>query len=291
MQKSRSLVFIAAGISVVVLIAAGVASYTAVKTLSDASDRLVRSQEISIALEQTLSSLRDAETGQRGYLLTGRQAYLEPYAAAVASVNQRLARLRSLGDVDLFAQHSLQELEQSARAKMDELARTIALREGGRPQAALQVVLTDEGKLSMDRIRQITELMQGQEAMHYKEYLDRERSARTLSLWSGGTVSVLAIALRLQGHQVEVVHDGAEALRRLAQLRPQFALIDIGMPNVNGYEVARRARAEPWGASIGLIALTGWGQEQDRQEALDAGFDHHLVKPVDTAVLMQLLVE
>ena len=707
MQKSRSLVFIAAGISVVVLIAAGGASYTAVKTLSDASDRLVRSKEISIALEQTLSSLRDAETGQRGYLLTGRQAYLEPYAAAVASVNQRLARLRSLGDVDLFAQQSLQELEQSARAKMDELARTIALREGGQPEAALQVVLTDEGKLSMDRIRQITELMQGQEALHYREYLDRERSARTLSLWSGGTVSVLAIALlallgfivrrdttkiraseehlaitlrsigdaviatdatgnvtlmnpvaesltrwpaaaargepldgvfriineesrltvespvakvlreggivglanhtllvrrdgtevpiedsgapildkdgqmlgvvlvfrdasreraaeramleadrrkdeflatlahelrnplapirqaakvarapaatqaqvhwahdvierqvqnmarllddlldisritrgtleirkeplelhaiieaamemarpaiearshnltveyprttmlyadplrlaqvianlltnaakytnphgqirvsghgdgrelilqvsdngigisaemiprvfemfvqvksaldksegglgiglalargltrlhggsltahsaglglgstftlrlpiyqeaatepvddasaavatsvparriliaddnvdsaeslamllRLQGHQVEVVHDGAEALRRLEELRPQLALIDIGMPRINGYEVARRTRAAPWGASIRLFALTGWGQEQDRQEALDAGFDHHLVKPVDTVVLMQRLVE
>ena len=705
MQKSRSLVFIAAGISVVVLIAAGGAAYTAVKTLSDASDRLVRSKEISIALEQTLSSLRDAETGQRGYLLTGRQAYLEPYAAAVASVNQRLARLRSLDDVDLLAQQSLRELEQSARVKMDELARTIALRDGGQPEAALQVVLTDQGKLSMDRIRQITELMQGQEALHYKEYLDRERSARTLSLWSGGTVSVLAIALlallgfivrrdtakiraseehlaitlrsigdavistdatghvtlmnpvaesltrwpataargesldvvfriineesrltvespvakvlreggivglanhtllvrrdgtevpiedsgapildkdghmigvvlvfrdasreraaehamleadrrkdeflatlahelrnplapirqaakvarapaatqaqvhwahdvierqvrnmarllddlldvsritrgtleirkeplelqaiieaaieiarpaiearshsltaeyprstmlyadplrlaqvianlltnaakytnphgqirvsghsdgrelilqvsdngigistemlprifemfvqvksaldksegglgiglalakgltqlhggsltahsaglglgstftlrlpiyqetatepvddasaaaatsvaaqriliaddnvdsaeslamllRLQGHQVEVVHDGEEALRRLEELRPQFALIDIGMPKINGYEVARRTRAAPWGAAIKLFALTGWGQEQDRQEALDAGFDHHLVKPVDTALLMQSL--
>ena len=97
--------------------------------------------------------------------------------------------------------------------------------------------------------------------------------------------------LRLQGHQVEVVHDGVEALRRLEELRPQFALIDIGMPKINGYEVARRTRAAPWGASIRLFALTGWGQEQDRQEALDAGFDHHLVKPVDTGALMQKLVE
>ena len=99
----------------------------------------------------------------------------------------------------------------------------------------------------------------------------------------------LAMLLRLQGHQVDVVHDGVEALRRLAELRPQFALVDIGMPKINGYEVARRARAEPWGASISLIALTGWGQEQDRREALEAGFDYHLVKPVDIETLVQRL--
>src|SRR6185295_19510159 len=93
----------------------------------------------------------------------------------------------------------------------------------------------------------------------------------------------------LQGHQVDVVHDGVEAVRRLAELRPQFALVDIGMPKINGYEVARRTRAEPWGATISLIALTGWGQEQDRREALEAGFDHHLVKPVDIEVLVQRL--
>jgi CheY-like chemotaxis protein len=101
----------------------------------------------------------------------------------------------------------------------------------------------------------------------------------------------LAMLLELQGHQVEVVHDGASALRRLEEIRPEFALLDIGMPEVNGYEVARRTRAQPWGATIKLIALTGWGQEQDRREALEAGFDDHLVKPVDTGLLMQRLVD
>ena len=97
--------------------------------------------------------------------------------------------------------------------------------------------------------------------------------------------------LRLEGHEVEVVHDGVEAVRKLEGFRPQFALIDIGMPKINGYEVARRARAEQWGASVQLIALTGWGQEQDRREALEAGFNHHLVKPVDMAILLQKLSE
>ena len=84
--------------------------------------------------------MRDAETGQRGYLLTGRPAYLQPYAAAVASVNQRLATLRALGDDDPIARQRLAELERSVRAKMEELARTIALREAGQSEAALQVV-------------------------------------------------------------------------------------------------------------------------------------------------------
>jgi len=101
----------------------------------------------------------------------------------------------------------------------------------------------------------------------------------------------LAMLLRLEGHEVEVVHDGVEAVRRLEGFRPQFALIDIGMPKINGYEVARRTRAERWGASMQLIALTGWGQEQDRREALEAGFNHHLVKPVDMAILLQKLSE
>jgi CheY-like chemotaxis protein len=105
------------------------------------------------------------------------------------------------------------------------------------------------------------------------------------------SASSLALLLRLQGHQVDVVHDGIEALQRLEALRPEFALVDIGMPNINGYEVARRIRAAAWGASIRLIALTGWGQEQDRREALDCGFDHHLVKPVDPDLLMRKLAE
>ena len=197
MQKSRSLVFLAAGISVCVLIAAGVAAFLAVKTLSDASDQLVRSKEISIALEQTLSSLRDAETGQRGYLLTGRPTYLAPYREAVATVNQQLDTLQSLSVDDATARARFAELEQSARTKMEELAQTIAMRDAGQSEAALQMVLTDQGKRTMDHIRTLTEQMQAQESRRYAEYLARERSARTLSLWSGTTVSVLAIVLLL----------------------------------------------------------------------------------------------
>ena len=264
MQKSRSLVVLAAGISVVVLIAAGVAAFLSVKTLSDASDQLVRSKEISIALEQALSSLRDAETGQRGYLLTGRPAYLAPYAAAVATVNQQLDSLRSLSAADPTAGARFAEIEQSARIKMDELARTIALHDAGQSQAALQVVLTDEGKSTMDRIRQLTEQMQSEEGKRYEEYLGRERSARTLSLWSGGTVSILAIALlALLGFIVR---------RDTAKVRASEEHLAITLRSIGDAVIATDAR--------GLITLmnpvaesvTGWRAVDARGASLDAVF-------------------
>jgi len=92
-------------------------------------------------------------------------------------------------------------------------------------------------------------------------------------------VEVLAELLRLHGHRVEVAHDGHEAARLAERLRPGVLVLDIGMPGLNGYEVARQVRAQPWGADALLIAATGWGQEEDRRKALEAGFDLHFTKP------------
>jgi len=95
--------------------------------------------------------------------------------------------------------------------------------------------------------------------------------------------------LEMAGHDVRVVHDGRAALSVAEAFRPDTVLLDIGMPQLNGYQVAQALRQEPWGASITLIALTGWGQESDRQRATDAGFDRHLTKPVDPDALESLI--
>jgi CheY-like chemotaxis protein len=87
--------------------------------------------------------------------------------------------------------------------------------------------------------------------------------------------------LEAHGHQVRVVHDGAQALEAAAQFEPDIAFLDIGMPKIHGYELARRLRAQPRTARCVLVAVTGWGQEDDRRRAREAGFDRHLVKPVD----------
>jgi signal transduction histidine kinase len=99
----------------------------------------------------------------------------------------------------------------------------------------------------------------------------------------------LATLLQLSGHEVYTAANGAVALESAEQNRPEVALLDIGMPKLDGYEVARRIRAQPWGQRITLVALTGWGQDSDRRRSQEAGFDSHLVKPLDLDKLTDLL--
>jgi CheY-like chemotaxis protein len=98
----------------------------------------------------------------------------------------------------------------------------------------------------------------------------------------------LAAVLRTMGHEVFVVHEGRTALAELAKIRPDIALLDIAMPGMSGYELARQMRARLGGA-VRIVALTGFGLAEDRARAIEAGFDHHIVKPADTAFLRSLL--
>ncbi|MFO1065990.1 MAG: ATP-binding protein [Pirellulales bacterium] len=99
----------------------------------------------------------------------------------------------------------------------------------------------------------------------------------------------LALMMRMLGHETRTAHDGLEALDQAAEFRPDVVLLDIGMPRLNGYDTARRMRETEWGRSCFLIALTGWGQEEDRRRSREAGFDAHLIKPVDPAALESML--
>jgi signal transduction histidine kinase len=101
----------------------------------------------------------------------------------------------------------------------------------------------------------------------------------------------LATLLALSGHEVYKAEDGSDALETAERCRPDVALLDIGMPRTNGYEVARQIRSQPWGRGMVLVALTGWGQESDRRRSHEAGFDNHLTKPVDPQVLDELLAK
>lgn len=99
----------------------------------------------------------------------------------------------------------------------------------------------------------------------------------------------LAWALELQGHDVLTAHDGPAALRAVEKHRPSVVLLDIGLPGMDGYEVARRLRDRADGRGMLLVALTGYGRDEDRARALEAGFDRHFVKPVALAELHALL--
>ena len=99
----------------------------------------------------------------------------------------------------------------------------------------------------------------------------------------------LAMMLRLAGHETETAHDGLQAIAVAERFRPDAMLLDIGLPLLNGYEVCRRIRQQPWGAGLLMVAVTGWGQDEDRERSKEAGFDTHVVKPVDPTAIMKML--
>jgi signal transduction histidine kinase/CheY-like chemotaxis protein len=101
----------------------------------------------------------------------------------------------------------------------------------------------------------------------------------------------LRILLETMGHEVHVVHDGEAAVAAAERWQPDLVIMDLGMPRLNGFDAARQIRRQPWGQNLILVALTGWGQEEDQRRSREVGFDHHFTKPVDAAVLESLLSE
>jgi CheY-like chemotaxis protein len=99
----------------------------------------------------------------------------------------------------------------------------------------------------------------------------------------------LATLLELAGYELHVAHDGEQALAVAEACRPDVVLLDIGLPKLSGYDVCRGFRQQAWGQQMTVIALTGWGQDQDRRRTTEAGFNHHLVKPADPTALLKML--
>ncbi|HVF34997.1 MAG TPA: ATP-binding protein [Candidatus Saccharimonadia bacterium] len=99
----------------------------------------------------------------------------------------------------------------------------------------------------------------------------------------------LAAMLSIMGNETRTAYDGLDGVRAVEEFRPDVVLLDIGLPKLNGYEACRHIRGQPWGKELVLIAVTGWGQDEDRRRSREAGFDHHMVKPVEPHALMKLL--
>lgn len=99
----------------------------------------------------------------------------------------------------------------------------------------------------------------------------------------------LAMMLSMMGHDTRTAHDGEVAVTTAEAFRPQVVLLDIGLPKLNGYEVAQRIRQQEWGTSMFLVAVTGWGQDEDRQRSEDVGMNLHMVKPVEPSALDRML--
>jgi PAS domain S-box-containing protein len=103
------------------------------------------------------------------------------------------------------------------------------------------------------------------------------------------SADTLSMMLTMMGNEVRTANDGLEAVKLAEEFRPDVVMLDIGMPKLNGYEACRRIREQPWTKDVVFLAMTGWGQDEDRRRSQEAGFDHHIVKPVDFVVLEKLL--
>jgi CheY-like chemotaxis protein len=103
------------------------------------------------------------------------------------------------------------------------------------------------------------------------------------------SATALAMLLQAHGHVSHVAHDGQQACESAEDLRPDVILLDLSLPDLSGFDVCRHIRAQAWTTAPFIVAMTGWAQESDRERTRDAGFDLHLVKPLDPEALLQLL--
>lgn len=170
------------------------------------------------------------------------------------------------------------------------LARGLVEMHGGRIEARSEGL--GRGATFVLRLPVLSELPSAAPQPDQHESLGSVRPQRILIADDNrDVVESLALLLELTGYRVEKAYDGLQAVETAERCRPDLVLLDIGMPNLDGYEACRRIRQQPWGRDMLLVALTGWGQEDDRRRSERAGFNSHLVKPVERSDLLRLLAE
>ena len=183
---------------VLVMLASIWLSYGATRTLIENERRVLHTQEVISELNETLSAVKDAETGQRGFLLTGADKYLEPYNKAVSGIEDHLKRIDDLTDDGSIQDQNLKVLRQKVGAKFAELDETIRLRQQSGVAAALQIVLSDRGREAMDDIRKIVGSMQDEEARALEaRTVESEKSATQaeVTFWLTGLLSIAMLGL------------------------------------------------------------------------------------------------
>lgn len=158
------------------------------------------------------------------------------------------------------------------------------------------VEVSSEGRNRGSEFRVRLPIVEGDAAQPHDQQAEQSRTAtahvsrKVLVVDDNqAAADMLALVVKSQGYEVRTARDGHEAVEMAAEFRPHVVLMDLGMPRMSGYEAARVIRQQPGSDEILLVALTGWGQEEDKQRTKDAGFDHHLVKPAEPAELQRLL--
>ena len=269
-------------LAAVVIIA--VLSFTSLKSTASSADSLTKTVELMGQLQAALSTLKDAETGQRGYLLSGRDDYLEPYITAKAAIGPQFAALHKSSDDNPVQRPRLEKLQSLADAKMAELADTIALRQAGKTDEAMALVLTDRGKDLMDRIRTVVDDMLATERRLIGVRTDEWHAAATTSfvVTVGGSMVLLiliivAAVLAARDHRARQRESWLRAgqMGLSAQMQGDQPLDKLG-GNIVAF------LAEFLGASVGAIFIAEAGvYRRFGGFALPAAADVDMLRPGD----------
>ena len=186
------------GLAIILLVIMAASSYRAIQQFIETSRWVEHTHEVLTRIENVLSTLKDAETGQRGYLLTGIEEYLEPYHGAVARIEEQIKQLRDLTSDNPRQQRRILLLAQKVTAKQDELQKTIEARRGKSFETALAIVKANHGKKVMDEIRQIVAEMEREEYTLLERRTAESRTNGQHLMWfiiGGGLLSLVILAL------------------------------------------------------------------------------------------------
>jgi PAS domain S-box-containing protein len=248
-----------------------VLTYTNLGTVADRGRRVGRTRQVIAEVRRILLLLTDAETGQRGYLLTGREDYLEPYRHAIAEVAGTLDRLAALTATDPRQQERLRALRRLAAAKLSELERTIVLRQDRGLDAALAVVRTEQGKRLMDAIRDTAGALEddaeaGLERQETASRLAIQRTVATFSLATTVAIALLLAVISLKRRDDDRLARSAEAVRR------SESWLATTLASIGDAVIATDARGHVRFLNPAAEALTGWPQAEAAGQPIETVF-------------------
>lgn len=261
-----------AGIMVAVLLINAVVSYRATGTLVNNEHRVSHTYQVLTELEVTLSTVKDAETGERGYIITGSDAYLEPYQAALAQIDDHVRKLKELTADNPARQADIPVLERKIADRLDSLKGGIALRRSGDTEGAVELISSGIGKRMMDDLRQFINGMEADETQLLNQRMEESRKSQNRTIFTFIFANLVACVVLLLIAAISI--SGIAARRRsAAALHEQRQLLEVTLSSISDAVIACDIHGSITFLNPAAQSLTGWKREEAERQPLPKVFN------------------